>query len=318
MASSEIRRRAPSAGVALRGAQHRARARRRRTDRGHRGRHRRVRSGRGNKVSAATTKATKTVPDAKIELYATPRGMSDAEILQMWDENRIDAANRGTWIHWQLELWSNSLPCHVDAELLHGLRFVGDVLRPMGIKAWATEKEIFSEAEEVCGSVDWIGMDESDPDTIVIVDWKRSKKLDAELVSGYNKTMSSPLHHLHDCHGAVYTLQLSVYAEILRRCYGKRIRALALCCVHDEHAMCALCAVLQGSGVPAVEAQAEIAARTRVDVDDAMDEQKLPPVLAHGTTPLRRSVVRRRAWRTAPLQSEGCDGALSRGHTRER
>lgn len=85
----------------------------------------------------------------EVDLYVAERGMRDDEILAVWDANRIDAASRGTWIHYQLELWSNSLPCHVDNELLNGLKFVGDVLRPLGVRCLATEWEVFGEFEEI-------------------------------------------------------------------------------------------------------------------------------------------------------------------------
>lgn len=207
---------------------------------------------------------------AGVDLYATPRAMTDDEIVATWDEAKVEASNRGTWIHWQLELWSNSLPCHVDAELLHGLRFVGDVLRPMGVRCWATEMEVFGEVEQICGSVDWIGYYEDDPDSLIIVDWKRSKKLDTELVSGYRKRMTPPLQHLDDADGCKYALQLGCYAFLLEKYYGKRVRALALCCVHDEHAMYTFVPYLKAEVAFLMRRRCEtICARIRVDMDDA-------------------------------------------------
>ena len=232
-------------------------------------------SGVETQVDAAIARARENIPEATCELYATPRAMVDDEILAMWDENRVDAANRGTWIHWNLELWSNSLPCCVDNELLHGLRFVGDVLRPMGVRAWATEMEIFSEAEEIAGSIDWIGEDEDG--RLVIVDWKRSKKLDTELVSGYRKLMSKPLSHLHDCDGCKYALQLSLYAQVLEKHYGKTIRALVLCCVHEEHPIHTFVPYLKlEADYLLSKRRREVAARTRVDVEDVVDGGTLP------------------------------------------
>lgn len=208
----------------------------------------------------------------EVDLYATERAMTEAEILASWDANKTDAANRGTWIHHQLELWSNSLPCFVDVELLHGLRFVGEVLRPMGVRCWATEKEVFGEAEEVCGSVDWIGYyGDDDPDSIIIVDWKRSKKLDAELVSCYRRTdsMAPPFEHLQDVDGCKYALQLSCYAYLLEKYYGKKVRALALCCVHPEHAMYTFVPYLREEVAYLMRKRQELAAaRVRVDFED--------------------------------------------------
>ena len=209
------------------------------------------------------------VKEGRVHLYASPRAMTTDEILGLWDENRIEAANRGTWIHWQLELWSNSLPCHVDTELLNGLRFVGEVLAPMNVRCWATELEIFGEAEEIAGSVDWIGYCEDDPDALVIVDWKRSRHL-TELVSAFGKRMSAPLHHMDDIDACKYALQLGCYAHLLEKYMGKKVRALALCCVLEGHVRHTFVPYLREEVAYLMrKRREEVAARLRVDLDDA-------------------------------------------------
>lgn len=206
---------------------------------------------------------------ADLHMYVTPRAMTNDEIIAMWETNKVEAANKGTWIHWQLELWSNSLPCYVDTELLLGLRFVGEVLRPMGVRCWATEKEVFGENERVCGSIDWIGYYEDDPDSLIIVDWKRSKKLDSELISAYRKRMTSPLNHLDDADGCKYALQLGCYAFLLEKYYGKKVRALALCCVHEAHPINTFVPYLRAEVAYLMRKRREtVAARIRVDLDD--------------------------------------------------
>ena len=136
-------------------------------------------------------------------------------------------------MHRQLELWSNSLPCHVDDEVLRGLRFCVEVLAPMGVKAFRTEWEVFG--SNVAGSIDWVGRK---PDgSLVIVDWKRAKGLCNELTSQYHKKMKAPLQHLDDCAGAKYALQLNCYAYLLENYYGYTVSAMALCCVHEDSSM---------------------------------------------------------------------------------
>lgn len=170
-----------------------------------------------------------------VQLHLADRAMTNEEILAKWDANKVDAANRGTWIHWQLELWSNGMPCYTkDAEFAHAMKFVATVLKPMGVRCFATEKEVFGEAEEVCGSIDWVGYYESDPDSIIIVDWKRSKNLATSLVCKYNKRMKKPLSHLDDADGCKYALQLSCYAYLMEKYYNKKVKALCLCCVHPS------------------------------------------------------------------------------------
>jgi hypothetical protein len=67
---------------------------------------------------------------------------------------------------------------------------------------------------------------------IVLVDWKRSEKLAADMVSKYRKRMRRPLHHLDDCNGSAYALQLSAYQYILEKYYGFRIVGRALADIH--------------------------------------------------------------------------------------
>ncbi len=69
---------------------------------------------------------------------------------------------------------------------------------------------------------------------IVLVDWKRSDKLAADMVSKYRKRMRRPLHHLDDCSGSAYALQLSAYQYILEKYYGFRIVGRALADIHPE------------------------------------------------------------------------------------
>jgi hypothetical protein len=161
---------------------------------------------------------------------------------------------------------------NVDAEVTLGLRFVAEWLQPRGIKCWATEKEIFGEHEEICGSVDWIGYYADDPDQLIIVDWKRSKKLSTDLVSAYGKRMTKPLQHLHDCDGAKYALQLSCYAFLLEKYYGKRVRALALCCVHTDYPVNTFVPYLRTEVAYLMRKRRErVAAKVRVDFEAPED-----------------------------------------------
>ena len=129
----------------------------------------------------------------ELRVFLTPGGMTDEQILKKWELNGEDSRNRGTWIHWQLELWSNGNACHFDKEMLHGLRFVANILAPMSVRCYGTEYEIYGEEEEVSGSIDFLGHLESNENDLVIVDWKRSKGLANSLTSSFHKRMMPPL-----------------------------------------------------------------------------------------------------------------------------
>ena len=50
----------------------------------------------------------------------------------------------------------------------------------------------------------------------------------------WNKKLKWPMNHLDDCDGAKYAIQLSSYAWILEKYYGKTVKALALCSLHPD------------------------------------------------------------------------------------
>ena len=86
------------------------------------------------------------------------RACTDAEIKQLWEENRTDGSNRGTEAHLQMELWLNSEPCREDeAEVASGCAFVRDQLRALGVQAYRTEWEIYADAEGIAGPIDFVG-----------------------------------------------------------------------------------------------------------------------------------------------------------------
>ena len=111
--------------------------------------------------SKVSGKRKRTDPDFDAdfcEICTYERPMSDEEILACWEENRIDASNRGTEAHYQLELWCNHLPCREgEIEVANGIRFVEDQLAPIGFRPYRTEWEIYSVQEEVAGSIDLVG-----------------------------------------------------------------------------------------------------------------------------------------------------------------
>ena len=168
---------------------------------------------------------------AELDTYTFERAMTDEEIKIMW--NDVEARNRGTEAHYQIELWINSEPARIDQpELRVGLDFIRDQLVPMGARGFRTEWEIFAEQEDVAGSVDCIAVlpDES----LLIVDWKRTPSLKMHMHDHFGKSMKHPLSHLDDCDGCKYGIQLGVYAWIIEKYYGKKVKGLVLCSLHPD------------------------------------------------------------------------------------
>ena len=148
------------------------------------------------------------------------------EIKWKWDANRTEAANRGTWMHYQMERWINWAPACVESEemamLLKFTRQLG------GLTAYRTEWAIFAEAERLAGSIDCVATDASG--RLLIFDWKRSRDLRAKYSSPFN-VMLYPCEHLDDCQGNHYRLQLNCYKYMLEKYYGKVVSGTYVVCV---------------------------------------------------------------------------------------
>jgi hypothetical protein len=165
---------------------------------------------------------------------------SDETILTKWDLNRDEAANRGTWMHLQCELWANRDECH-----LHGpegsmfMRYVRENLEPLGVRAYRTEWEVYGVPEDLAGSIDFVGRIDKpgDPDhgKIVIVDWKRSRQLRFQDKHAIGKTMRAPLDRLPDSAKWHYALQLNCYAYLLETYYGVEVAWMEVACFHPDN-----------------------------------------------------------------------------------
>lgn len=171
---------------------------------------------------------------SRVGWYHFERAMTTDEIKRMWSSNGLRAGNMGTECHLLMELWSNSEPARRCPELRNGLTFLRDVLAPLGVRAFRTEWEVFTDASiGVAGSIDWVGQF---PDgSLCVVDWKRTGPDKHDIHDKWGKSMGPPLSHLDETDVCKFALQLSMYAYILRRFYGFEVRALALCSIHPDH-----------------------------------------------------------------------------------
>lgn len=108
----------------------------------------------------------------------------------------------------------------------------------LGFKLYS-EKRIYSSTHLVAGTIDLLLVKD---DTFIIVDWKTNKD-ELKFKSGYYKKVNgiktniwidkddrllTPVSHLPDCKGMIYTLQLSLYAHIAEL-WGFKCLGLILC-----------------------------------------------------------------------------------------
>lgn len=166
----------------------------------------------------------------KTEVYTVGRPFTAGEIKASWDIRGLRARNRGTEIHYQIELFLNRDTPRTDmAEIGTFCQFAREIMIPLGMVAYRTEWRVFCEHANVAGSVDCVV---AMPDgTHGIIDWKRSTKVRSDIVatgSPYDKYMAAPLDHLDSTAVSGYALQLNLYKYILERHYGMTISCLML------------------------------------------------------------------------------------------
>jgi len=191
-------------------------------------------------------------------LYTFERELSSGEICDKWTANGRYCSNVGTEAHLQMQLYVEGEPYRADdAEVIIGKRFVDSIYDVW--EAFATEKEIYAEPEDLGGSIDLL-IRNRDTGTLCIIDYKVSQKLKGKM-HGF-KRMKAPMSHLDDCDGCAYALQLSIYRYILETYYGYQVEECCLMCIHPECSFCTSVPYLRNEAAWAMhERRATVAAR---------------------------------------------------------
>lgn len=109
---------------------------------------------------------------------------SAEQIKEKWDNISLNARNRGTWLHYNIEMYFNGAPYASDIpELQQFLNFSNDILVNEQVIPYRTEWKIGSDALNIAGTVDFVGR-KSDG-TFALFDWKRMKDVHGSLNNAY-------------------------------------------------------------------------------------------------------------------------------------
>ena len=159
--------------------------------------------------------------------------LTEDEVHYLWERNRHEAANSGTWMHAMLEHRYNGHP--VIAGSMQGeLDAATSIIQSIGVlETFRTEWCIYATEEDVAGSIDLVLRDPVS-DMLYLVDWKRSEKLQDKYQS-FGRYMKPPLHTIADCQGEQYRLQLNIYRWILEQYYDVRVAGLKVVCIHPRY-----------------------------------------------------------------------------------
>ncbi len=171
-------------------------------------------------------------------------GMTDAQILAKWaNQNEGSTASAdGTALHRVLELFWNrvTIPQHIadTKEIQYFRKFLSE-WKPFAsgeVEIYRTEWQVWYPEVGLCGTIDGVLCFRGDPTKIILFDWKRAKD---ELATQTNKweNFYAPVSWLQKTHKNAYSLQLNLYATILRSPhYQRRVVGLYLLRLHPDAA----------------------------------------------------------------------------------
>jgi len=154
--------------------------------------------------------------------------MTDEEIKESWEKNRVESALAGTNMHKNIELVYNNI--EVDDDSVEFAMFQEFLHDHSHLEAFRTEWEIFCEDHKIAGSIDML-FKQCDGG-FIICDWKRSKEIKTQ--NKFQK-MKYPLEHLDDCNFNLYSLQLNLYKWILENKYKINIVDMFLVVLHPNN-----------------------------------------------------------------------------------
>jgi hypothetical protein len=159
------------------------------------------------------------------KMLGLPEAEAKAAIMAAWTATRV----RGTHIHKCAEEMLTGTAAHAGVPEITQIRaFIAE----HALTFCAAELRVYYEAEGTvvsAGTVDALFVDAAGEH--VLVDWKRSA---TALSMQFRRCGSPPLGHLGDCALTKYSLQLALYARMLRCSHGITVKRAFLVRVHPE------------------------------------------------------------------------------------
>ena len=157
-------------------------------------------------------------------------GKTVDEIKSEWKNSGVRAAEAGTKLHYDIESYYNNISRENNSkEYEYFTKFVKDYPH---LKPYRTEWMIWDKELKFAGSIDMVF--ENPDGTLMIYDWKRSKKI--KKTDKYIKFSTTDcIEHIPDTNFWHYSLQLNTYKAILEKNYGKKVTDLYLVCLYPEN-----------------------------------------------------------------------------------
>lgn len=172
-----------------------------------------------------------------VERKAIEENRTEDEVLLEFLMIRDEAADRGTYLHNQIENCLKGSEFASDIkEFDLFLNFFHREIEPRNLEFSDAEKRIVSHKYNVAGTIDCL-FKKRDRDEYIMLDWKRSKKL---IIDGYPRKYGhgyalSELNHLDNSSYYKYCLQQNIYKHIVENEYSIKISSMRLVVLHNEY-----------------------------------------------------------------------------------
>lgn len=172
-----------------------------------------------------------------IERKAEEENRAEADVLDEYLLTRDEAAEKGTYLHNQIECFLKKDKFDADTkEFDLFLEFYYKEIKPRNLMFFDAERMIFSDKYNVAGTIDCL-FKKDGKDEYVMLDWKRSKKLIIDgrpRIFGYGYALSE-LSSLDNSSFNRYCLQQNIYKHIAETEYALKISSMKLVVLHENY-----------------------------------------------------------------------------------
>ena len=194
-------------------------------------------------------------------------------VVALWTRNGEVQRARGQLLHYQADQMCQGRAIEEPwSPELQQARGVLAAVASLGLRPFRSEVSIYHAGLRVAGQPDLLLTDEAG--TLSVLDWKRIRALNFDCRF---RSLRAPLEHLPDCNFWLYSLQVNLYAYILRAEYGAAVGPGYLGVVHPElpRGRCVEVPDLRDEIAAIVEAEVGAGRGRQAERDDVSDDAVL-------------------------------------------
>ena len=190
----------------------------------------------GNPLQSVTNIVENCFPKFDAQLHAKTTaakiGMTEEEVIAMWERKGKESRELGTAMHQKIESYYQGKDSKED-DAFRLFKMFADKVK---LEPYRTEWAVYDTDYNIAGTIDFVDCQDG---KYTIYDWKRSDKIIANgmpvKVSKYQEKGLYPLEHLENCAYYHYALQLSLYKFILEKNYDIKVSDLRLGIFHPSY-----------------------------------------------------------------------------------